>query len=289
MPDSRAIAIAELEMDTRCQARAEIQPDVVNDYAALYKAEAELPPIEVFEVSGKAYVVDGFHRVPAAAKAGRAFLRCVTVGKGTIDEAAWYATGVNQGHGIRRTNADKRRAIRLALESPIGQEQSNRTIAEHVGVHHELVGKVRSEVEANWRKPPVETRVGKDGKRRSVAKTDRPRPSESEEPPESDASNEVEKPEGLVIPDRGFKAAAAAVQRARREVKAAIGEVQAVDTPLSEVWRDLDNRIEIKCPQCNGKGCKWCNSQGWTTKTDARHAKHMIKSLERGRRARGVA
>jgi len=48
-----------------------------------------------------------------------------------------------------RTNADKQRAVRavLALESFVGK--SDRQIAEHVGVHHEMVGKIRVEIGGN--------------------------------------------------------------------------------------------------------------------------------------------
>src|SRR5690606_14855359 len=138
-------------LDERCQARADVDHDAVQEYRAAYEAGVELPPPRVFMVSGKAILIDGFHRVPAAMNAGKRWLRCEGVGEGTIDEAIWHAAAVNQTHGVRRTNADKRRAVRLALETEIGMEQSSRVIAEHVGVSHEFVNKIRDEIESERR------------------------------------------------------------------------------------------------------------------------------------------
>src|SRR5690606_39168080 len=85
------------------------------------------------------------------------WLRCEVVGEGTIDEAIWHAAAVNQTHGVRRTNADKRRAVRLALETEIGMEQSSRVIAEHVGVSHTFVERLREELAAERQVTTVAT------------------------------------------------------------------------------------------------------------------------------------
>src|SRR5690606_15143039 len=142
------VPIEEIEMDHRCQARADVNHDAVAEYAEAYRNGTQLPPPEVFLVSGKLYLVDGYHRVPAAHAAGIGFLRVEIVGEGTIDDAIWYATGVNRSHGVRRSNADKRRAVLMALESPIGQEQSSRAIAEHLGLSPQFVSALRKEWES---------------------------------------------------------------------------------------------------------------------------------------------
>lgn len=59
---------------------------------------------------------------------------------GRID-ALKAALSANAAHGIRRGNADKRRAVEIALrEFP---KLSSRMIAELCGVGHQLVGQVR--------------------------------------------------------------------------------------------------------------------------------------------------
>ena len=141
------VPIESIVMAPECQGRAELNAEVVREYFELYLAGVQLPPIEVFDVQGTPYLVDGFHRHDAACASGLVEIEAVFVGRGTFDEAVWYSTGVNKNHGLRRSNADKRRAVRNALLNPIGQEQSSRTIAKHVGVSHTMVNDVRAEVE----------------------------------------------------------------------------------------------------------------------------------------------
>ena len=53
----------------------------------------------------------------------------------------------NIPQGLRRTNADKRKAVRLALLHPYSRAWSDRLIGKHVGVDHVTVGRVRRELE----------------------------------------------------------------------------------------------------------------------------------------------
>lgn len=171
----KTVAVGDLVLDERCQARAEINTEAVEEYVEAYRSGKAIPAIEVYLVSGKLYVVDGYHRVPAAREAGATTIECRVVGDGTIDDAAWYATSVNDGHGVRRTRADKRRAVRMALQNPNSAKKSDRAIAEHCGVGHQLVGDVRREhegvgqVDESSTSTPNPTkshnsREGKDGK-----------------------------------------------------------------------------------------------------------------------------
>lgn len=53
--------------------------------------------------------------------------------------------GENDKHGLRRTNADKRNAVRVMLEDEELQKLSDREIAEDCEVSHVLVWKMRKE------------------------------------------------------------------------------------------------------------------------------------------------
>ena len=82
-----------------------------------------------------------------------------------------YSLGANQSNGLRRTNADKRHAVELALkEFP---KLSDRAIAEMCGVSQPFVSEFRPKVITVI---TSETHTGKDGKeypaRRPAAKPD---------------------------------------------------------------------------------------------------------------------
>ena len=51
-------------------------------------------------------------------------------------DAAWAACAANQAHGLRRTHADKRKAVTLALK--LHPEMSDQAIADHCGVSRNM-------------------------------------------------------------------------------------------------------------------------------------------------------
>ena len=65
---------------------------------------------------------------------------------------------------MRRTNADKARAVKAALKHPRGVKESNRKIAKHVGVSHATVIKYRQEMESTGQVDQSPTRTGRDGR-----------------------------------------------------------------------------------------------------------------------------
>ena len=148
MANTKAVALDDIVLDERCQPRAVLNQEAVNEYAEIFKeGEVKLPPLEVVDVDGDLVLIDGFHRLAGARSADQTFIRVKVVERCDIGRALWLAASRNQAHGVRRTNADKRQAVRLALESDIGVEQSVRTIAEHVGVSKTLVADMRQEAE----------------------------------------------------------------------------------------------------------------------------------------------
>ena len=175
----QTIAFAEVAVHRDLQPRISIDQSVVEEYAEVLRGDARaLPPIDVFLVGTEEtpYVVDGYHRWHAHRLVESEWLRCNVVGRGTLDEGRWVSTRSNRTHGLRRSNEDKRAAVLSALATEIGQEQSNRVIAEHVGVSADLVSAVRSEWEASLSGKRVEVtestpggakprkRRGRDGK-----------------------------------------------------------------------------------------------------------------------------
>ena len=263
------LPIEQIHLDARFQARSRVELDAVDDYAEAYRDGADMPPADVFEVSGAYFVVDGFHRVPAALAAGLDFLRVRVVGSGSIDEAIWYATGVNQAHGVRRSPEDKRRAVRMALDCH-GGEQSDRAVAEHCGVSNHLVARVRRAQVGDV--PPGEappTRTGRDGKQYPAPVAARPvdvepLPFEQEYvPPAAPVS----------MPKTGatLRGAAGTLRMARLEAVAVLREAgRAIEAQrVTDLVRQAETvclaGVPYECGRCDGSGCDACAGRGWLT------------------------
>jgi hypothetical protein len=157
MGKTNATNIDDIVVNERCQTREILNPEAVQEYADIYKeGEVKLPALEVCDVDGKLVLIDGFHRLAGARQADQSFIRVTIVEECDMDRALWLASAANQGHGVRRTSADKRQAVRLALDSGIGVDQSTHILAGHVGVDHKTAQKHRDEWEAELKTAPGE-------------------------------------------------------------------------------------------------------------------------------------
>lgn len=135
------IPIGKIVLDPRLQMRAKMDFDVIDEYA---EHLAELPRCKVFLCAEQHLLTDGWHTYHAHKKAGSDSVPC-TVTEGSFEQAVIEAAGANHGHGIRRTNDDKRRAVAVVLSTPDFTDKSDRAIAEICHVGHPLVAQVRAE------------------------------------------------------------------------------------------------------------------------------------------------
>jgi len=151
------LLIEKIRTDSGVQSRERISDEYVAELAELIKTGKKLPPIDVYSDGTDVWAADGFHRIHAHLKANRRTIRC-NVHKGSIKDAIWASVAANQEHGLRRTNADKRHAVEMALKTR--PELTDRALAEHVGVSDPFVSGLRRQVLT------VSTceRVGRDGK-----------------------------------------------------------------------------------------------------------------------------
>lgn len=159
--------LAEIRMDGGTQPRAELDESVIEDYQDAITDGEKFPPVDLF-FDGECYwLADGFHRVKATQRAGLLDIDAL-IHMGTREDAQWFSYAANKSHGLRRTNADKQRAVQAALRHPDGANKSDRAIADHIGVDHQTV--------ANWRKKmSVEVRQstereGRDGRAYNIGK-----------------------------------------------------------------------------------------------------------------------
>lgn len=131
--------------DGGTQTRAALNLEVVEEYRAAMVAGTEFPPGVVFYDGSAYWLADGFHRHEGARLAGREFLP-FEVRQGTRRDAVLYSVGANSSHGLRRTDADKRRAVETMLRDEEWSKWSNREIARQCVVTHTFVGGVREEL-----------------------------------------------------------------------------------------------------------------------------------------------
>ena len=157
------LQLSAIELDTSIQCRAAIDTAVVNDYAERMQAGDEFPPIDVFGTKAKCWLADGWHRALAVRQNGGEAVEARLSAGGRAD-ALKHALGANVLHGHRRSNADKRRCVEIALrEFP---KLSSRALAKMCGVGHEMVEAARPQLAVS----ASSTRTSLDGKERPATR-----------------------------------------------------------------------------------------------------------------------
>ena len=94
------------------------------------------------------WLADGFHRLAAARQLGLDEIT-TDVRKGSRRDAVLHACGANTEHGLRRTNADKRRVVLVLLHDEEWGQWSDREIARRCCVTPPFAGKIREELSVN--------------------------------------------------------------------------------------------------------------------------------------------
>jgi hypothetical protein len=139
------IPVKEIECDSRVCPRERIDPSVVADYAERMQEGDLFPPLTVFRINKKNLLASGFHRLEAAKLAGTKTLSC-EVRQGDLRDAILYSTGCNATHGLRRTWADKRKAVGTLLGDPEWARWSNNEIAKRCHVSQTFVSSLRGQL-----------------------------------------------------------------------------------------------------------------------------------------------
>ena len=137
---STSIKISEIVADLALQPRAEMNEQAIAEYAAHLD---ELPPIVLMkDAAGVLRLVDGWHRLRAHERAARTCVPSLVL-DGERTDAVVYAAGANSLHGVRRTNADKRRAVEMLLACSEWEERSAKEVARVCRVSDMLVADIR--------------------------------------------------------------------------------------------------------------------------------------------------
>lgn len=141
-----------IRLDGDTQPRASLCADTVDDYCQEIERGADLPPLIVFYDGSHYWLASGFHRFHAMRRRGQSHAAC-KVKNGTVKDARLFAASTNVKHGLRRTVADKRRAVHMVIEDESAKTWSDEQIAEHVGVSIPLVRSIR--MSSKWIPSPT--------------------------------------------------------------------------------------------------------------------------------------
>lgn len=177
-----------IRIDGGTQSRVSIDQTVVSEYADSIEAGSVFPPVRVYFDGVSYWLGDGFHRYFAHLKAGKEGIATDVV-NGTQRDALLYSVSANALHGLRRTNADKRKAVTIMLQDFEWQEWSNSEIARQCHVSPPLVAQLRKELDAHG-ESDIKKYKTKDG---GVAEKKAPKKKEPElkEPPKEEPKAEV--------------------------------------------------------------------------------------------------
>jgi DNA repair photolyase len=138
----KKIPIAKIQVDEATYPREKLNDEAVGDYGRVMKEGAKLPPIVVFQDGKKYFLADGWHRLEGAKSFGAKEIEA-DVHEGSQRDAVQFALGANDKHGVRRTNADKRRAVEIVLDDEVWRQWSVNRIAKLCNVSWDLVEKTR--------------------------------------------------------------------------------------------------------------------------------------------------
>lgn len=140
------LKLSQIRTDGGTQVRASLNDLTVAEYAeAMADPDTVFPPVIVYHDGTDYWLADGFHRVAAWKQIGRSEVPA-EIRPGTRRDAILHACAANSAHGLRRTNADKRRAVETLLRDEEWSQWSDREIARRCAVHHGFVAKIRREL-----------------------------------------------------------------------------------------------------------------------------------------------
>lgn len=282
----KKLKLDQIIIDQGTQTRVALNEETIADYAAAMTEGAKFPAVMVFtdgcraphDVGEMCYLLaDGFHRFRAAERCGWKEIDA-EIRKGSRMDAIKYSLGANTVHGLRRTNADKRRCVEIALHE-FGK-LSDRAIAEMCGVGYSLVAEVRKAQvpesgTSNSRNPaitalsePPAARTGRDGKSY---------PAHDPGPPPSPPAVEKD-PNGKPIPSKLLP-----LWARRQEIQDILTSISRIKAALNHEKDPLFAELNISyanahldqayaavkatkpycvCPYCQGEGCRGCRHRG---------------------------
>jgi DNA repair photolyase len=135
------IPIEKIEVDLDVHPRERLNKEAATEYGVAMSAGKKLPPIIVFQEGKIYFLADGWHRLEGAKNCFMKEIEAV-VYKGSRRDAILFAVRANNEHGLQRTNADKRKAVRIVLKDKEWRKRSVNEIAQLCNVSWNLANNV---------------------------------------------------------------------------------------------------------------------------------------------------
>lgn len=284
--DIREIPLAELQMNGETQTRTGTDPAVVAEYAEAYRDGKKLPPIVVFEDTQLEILwpADGYHRIEARADAGFDTINAVVI-QGDRMAAILYAVGANADHGLRRSDADRRRAVEMFAREFPEQAKSVNHVARACRVSWDFADKIlnpadrhadgRTKINKANRSPAreptaapgpaPEPKASRAGSKSAKAGKGKP----AAEPEPADASGRTI-PQKLrdVMADRWHADTARQLDGIKAAARSAMDWNPWLAVELLDRLNDLAASIRAAAPHqvcgdCGGDGCAVCMKSGF--------------------------
>ncbi len=177
------VELANLRLDGGTQPRERFDEDILKEYAEKMSVDDRdmvidsqgqpWEPIVVYDDGDDLWLADGFHRVRAARTLDISSFQARII-IGSQRDAVKFSLSANARHGLRRTNADKRRAVERAIQDDEWGALSARAIADICSVSDFMVRQVRSSLEEAGEVEVLTTRMGADGKVHDVSTRQQP-------------------------------------------------------------------------------------------------------------------
>lgn len=143
------LSLTSLRINGGTQPREAISDETVLEYAEALRDGAVFPPVVVVRDGANLWLVDGFHRFHAHRRCGRETI-AADVREGTLRDAVLHSLSANAEHGLRRTNADKRKAVLTMLTNKLvatdedGNPWSDNEVARRCVVSRGVVTRTRA-------------------------------------------------------------------------------------------------------------------------------------------------
>lgn len=157
------VSLEHIIVDFALQPRTGLKRASVSEFADRMLAGDIFPPVLLFRISEKLYLVDGFHRYYAAQSIQSLDIEA-QIQEATYREALLISIESNRKHGIRFSNADKRKAVFRLLKDSEWSEWSDNKIADYCGVSQPFVSSLRAELQGDKTLEQKERSAQKEGK-----------------------------------------------------------------------------------------------------------------------------
>lgn len=267
------VKLVDICVDADLQSRAEIDGTTVRDYASDIKRGDVFPEVIVFTTDEKTYwMADGFHRWHAHHLLKKRMISA-DVREGNQRDAILFGLGANVGHGLRRSNADKRQSVVTMLSDSEWKHWSDGHIAKHCCVTGQMVKNYREKLHDQ---PDQVRKYTRKGKEQTMNLTSGPS-KDAKKSPVKDSTGKVILVDELaeVFEERAkLKSLYSRISDIRKEIKVVSAKrigiymnQQEVDAEFKSILGALKfSKPYAVCPTCEGDTCEQCRYSGFIPK-----------------------